>query len=115
MTRRELEKLRHSLRALKASVTSLGEFIQARPAHPDQFHLLWHRLKSDLQEMERREQAEREALLEPHAFIRPAWPSPLDRRCVRCGFTRADVELHPPEMQITTNHEGAASAAGARG
>lgn len=99
MTRREMEKLRHALRALKASVTSLGEFIQARPRHSDPLHLEWHKLKASLAGLEHQQEVERAALLEPHAFIRPAMPPPLDRRCVRCGFGRADAELHPPEMQ----------------
>lgn len=69
-------------------------------------------LQASVDELARREEAERLALLEPHAFIRPAGlPELLAKWCVRCRFTRADLELHPPEMQVETNN-GAARAAG---
>lgn len=110
MTRAELRKLEHALRALRGSVTSLGEVLQTRPRRADQLHLERHKLKASASALEVLLAAERAALLEPHAFIPPRWPAPLDKWCVRCGGTRDRQELHPPELQESNN--GAARAAG---
>jgi hypothetical protein len=106
LTRAPLRKLRASLRALRASITGLREAIPGS-RYQDLLHLELHRLEKSAEELARRIGAEREALDEPHAFLRPRfgiW-------CLRCGGTRDREELHPPELQ-QTNHEGAALAAG---
>lgn len=113
MTRAELRKLAHAIRAMKSATTSLREVLQAHPRYPDQLALEYHRAQASVRELERREQAERDALHEPHRFIRPArTPELLARWCVRCGFTRADLELHPPELQQESNNGAARAAAG---
>jgi hypothetical protein len=96
MTRAPLKDLRQSLRALRASITSLRQAI-ARDRYRDALELEAHRLDQTAEEMVRRIVAERAALDEPHAFVRPRfgiW-------CLRCGGTRDREELHPPELAGT--------------
>lgn len=106
MTRAPLKHLRHSDRALKASVTSLGEALDSQSlAHQAEWRLELKKLQDAVREFSRLIGAERRALDEPHRFLRPRfgiW-------CLRCEGVLDNQKLHPSALQT---NEGAALAAG---
>jgi hypothetical protein len=101
--RAPVKELRQSQRSLRASITSLREAIH-RARYPDALHLELRRLEQSCEELGRRIAAEQAALDEPHAFVRPR----LGIWCTRCGGTRDQLQLHPPEMQVTNDAAHAA-------
>jgi len=104
--RAPVKELRQSQRSLRASITGLREAIH-RARYPDFLELELHRLEMACEVLGKRIAAEQAALDEPHAFVRPR----LGIWCTRCGGTRDQLQLHPPELQVT-NNEGAARAVG---
>jgi hypothetical protein len=95
----------HAVRALRASVTSLWKLLHRAPVrHRNELELETRKLRRSVDELERLLGLERAALDEPHTFEPPA----LGIWCTRCGGTRDQLQLHPPEMQVTNDAAHAA-------